>query len=88
VSFYDQYRLFGADMMIKCMDVPGINDSSGTLSKKTIEEWIKLGLAGLGCQQINAFLLFQSSAEADIQLKKVIEIVETIFGPSILSSML
>jgi len=87
LSIPDTLGLFGAGTQAKCLDVPGFNDTSGVLSDKTIVEEVKLGLAGFGYKQLDALFVFQSLAESAFQLQKCLQVTETLFGPTILRSI-
>lgn len=86
LTFTDCLNVFGANVQVKCLDVPGFNDTTGALSNKKIIEEVKLGAAGLGVRVLDALFVFQSSSESSIQLQKYLQLAETLFGPTILRS--
>ena len=68
LSFPDLLRIFGTNVQLNCIDLPGFNDTSVLLSNKKIVEEVKLGVAGLGGRQLDVLFLFQSSSESSFQL--------------------
>jgi GTP-binding protein EngB required for normal cell division len=86
LTFRDSLNVFGANAQVRCLDVPGFNDTTGAMSNKKIIEEVKLGTAGLSARVLDALFLFQSSADSNIQLQKCLQLAETLFGPTILRS--
>jgi len=86
VNFQDVLGIFQTNAQLCCLDVPGFDDTSLTITNRQTLNSIKLTLTENKYTRLDALFVFQSASESALRLAKLFSTAESLFGPTIVRS--